>query len=856
MNIDSIFNRPPSVAEDTLQYALYPPPNQTDKVAVTSLAAYIKAYVENCLPNFIWHRDAFEVKLTQNNNNLESWFLGGRMRVGDSVDDEWCTIWLLRQLSSQWDLVISVFDSDGEFLLIEAAEELPSWVKPTNSENRVWIHDSRLHLIPLSYVSPPSSRQTRRKLPGKTESDDEGLGETDDDSFLSITDAVRLVRDPPSDTFAPQEVQRAVWQRIAGYPAAAKTHMHLTKAQLPADIVKALRGNASLIQRAVEAFYTRDSIQLRVAHRMSRFPPSSSRLTTVRMTRTAYAQLVGQKFFPPKIFGQWTEPEGSKERRWKDLGMKIAIGFEILYQESKGRHSTQNLSSNGIRSSMDATIDALRRDAEYQKYIETLTKTNYFKGEVTDSKRWKDLEEKAAAVFLEVRNTDDASRESFSTLVDRALASTQNLSDVHDESEDDDDWLNVDAESFDQLLSNATKGNRHSSAPDSMDIDPKEDLEDRVASQQAHKLKELAERVEQFVEAQGDLEGAKFEDEASDDEDLLSDEEADSDDDTSDENSESDHQTLKAEKQAFMDKLVPALDPADYGQMPASYHSHSQRVAPTTIETDRVGDNKPASEPSTASKREELKPKPIRAPIIERDRYDGVDSDDETDEEDVEYEESEEDKPQVVGEIEIDMEEEEEEFLEFSRQALGISDEQWSDIIKDRQDRGAFLPASAKKAPRPTSKIPKSEKDDAPEKPARVLQPGPRPQANPELDSFEAIMNALDNVLAETRQGSESSKKPETAPPKTSDKGKRKATIEDEPMDTGDTSDIEDIDAAMEAELKEALELDDSDADEPLDYTMIKNFLESYKSQAGLSGPVSNLAGRLQGEFKLPRDDS
>lgn len=137
-----------------------------------------------------------------------------------------------------------------------------------------------------------------------------------------------------------------------------------------------------------------------------------------------------------------------------------------------------------------------------------------------------------------------------------------------------------------------------------------------------------------------------------------------------------------------------------------------------------------------------------------------------------------------------------------------------------------------------------------------MLQPGPRPQANPELDSFEAIMNALDNVLAETRQGSESSKKPETAPPKTSDKGKRKATIEDEPMDTGDTSDIEDIDAAMEAELKEALELDDSDADEPLDYTMIKNFLESYKSQAGLSGPVSNLAGRLQGEFKLPRDDS
>ena len=33
----------------------------------------------------------------------------------------------------------SVFDSDGDFLLIEAAEHLPSWVTPTNSENRAGV---------------------------------------------------------------------------------------------------------------------------------------------------------------------------------------------------------------------------------------------------------------------------------------------------------------------------------------------------------------------------------------------------------------------------------------------------------------------------------------------------------------------------------------------------------------------------------------------------------------------------------------------------------------------------------------------------------------------------------------------
>lgn len=90
------------------------------------------------------------------------------------------------------------------------------------------------------------------------------------------------------------------------------------------------------------------------AHRMSRFPPEPSVETTVRLTRTAYAQLVGQKFYPPKIFGRWTEPEESPEYKAKDLGMKIvsgghwflsgrvpdfskACGFEMLYQESKSR---------------------------------------------------------------------------------------------------------------------------------------------------------------------------------------------------------------------------------------------------------------------------------------------------------------------------------------------------------------------------------------------------------------------------------------------------------------------------------------------------------------------------------------
>jgi hypothetical protein len=137
-----------------------------------------------------------------------------------------------------------------------------------------------------------------------------------------------------------------------------------------------------------------------------------------------------------------------------------------------------------------------------------------------------------------------------------------------------------------------------------------------------------------------------------------------------------------AEKQTAMDKLVPALEPSDHGKMPASYHSNSQRVAPANIATDREECVRDGSRPHT-----EGKTRPVRPPIIPRDTYDGVDSDDETDEED-QGDESEEERPQVIGEIEIDMEEEQEEFLEFSRQALGISNEQWQEILEDRKNRG------------------------------------------------------------------------------------------------------------------------------------------------------------------------
>lgn len=76
-------------------------------------------------------------------------------------------------------------------------------------------------------------------------------------------------------------------------------------------------------------------------------------------------------------------------------------------------------------------------------------------------------------------------------------------------------------------------------------------------------------------------------------------------------------------------------------------------------------------------------------------------------------------------------------------------------------------------------------------------------------------------------------------------------------VDIDDDFDIDDPLLAMDAELRAALiaagdvdsdddlEGDGLDGDEAMDYNLIKNFLESYKSQGGMAGPVGNLVGRL-----------
>lgn len=114
-------------------------------------------------------------------SHLDITSLHGRTNYGDSIEDEWVIVYILRELSKRHpDIWIKVADSDGEFLLIEAAGTLPSWLEPEVADNRVSFTLLRpLGILLTVYFHKgldPSRRPQNHQA--QTEDNSKGHGET------------------------------------------------------------------------------------------------------------------------------------------------------------------------------------------------------------------------------------------------------------------------------------------------------------------------------------------------------------------------------------------------------------------------------------------------------------------------------------------------------------------------------------------------------------------------------------------------------------------------------------------------------------------------------------------------------
>lgn len=134
----------PIKVDNTVVYELYLPDKEEEK-----LELYTNYFTEH-FGHIQWKSgDGFKLELMKQPDNESSYLIVGRTKFDTNIEDEWLAIYILYNLTKlDPDLVIRVFDDDGNILLIEAAEHLPKWLNTSESDQRAFIYRNHLHIIP------------------------------------------------------------------------------------------------------------------------------------------------------------------------------------------------------------------------------------------------------------------------------------------------------------------------------------------------------------------------------------------------------------------------------------------------------------------------------------------------------------------------------------------------------------------------------------------------------------------------------------------------------------------------------------------------------------------------------------
>ncbi|XP_009696578.1 PREDICTED: protein SGT1, partial [Cariama cristata] len=345
-------------------------------------------------------------------------------------------------------------DNDGEFLLIEAADFLPKWLNPENSDNRVFFYKGELHIIPLS-----ETQEQERDLSAASP---------------TISQALTLLSTRSEEFLAAEPIRTAVYKRISGYPEKIQASFHRAHCYLPAGIVAVLRQRPSLVAAAVQAFYLRDPVDLRACRSFQTFPPDERVMAVVTFTKCLYAQLVQQKFVPDRR-SRYTLPVPSHPQyKAYELGMKLAHGFEILCSKCS------KVSPDSKRNVFSSPL--------WERFLGSLKEKNYFKGEMEGSAKYLELLHMAEDYFQQSVTKPESSVEASpgDEILTLLQATTIDLKELEREAadlppEDDDSWLEITPDDLDQMLKEA----RNESLPSSNEEEQKYDLEAVAESMKA-----------------------------------------------------------------------------------------------------------------------------------------------------------------------------------------------------------------------------------------------------------------------------------------------------------------------------------------------------------------------------------
>ena len=308
---------PKSLPDDCVEYTIYiinfklPDLERRDQLRQIQSAA-IKLTNE-LLRDFIWQRECFKLSLQREGGRS---FLRGRTNYGDSVEDEWLIVYFLRELSKQFPQIwIRITDTDGQFLLIEAANALPRWLNPEIADFRVWLNNGKLLIIPVE--KPGGKIEDMKPEP------------------LTLSEAFDTIENQASKLLHLPAVEAEAFYRLQKFPKQISDSLHHALLMIPRKLAYILHECAAYISPAVEEFYLRDPIALRPlqgSHDTElTFPPTDLVTMSVKFTKVGYAQVKSQQFAaPPPWVGFASAKREARLQDRADTGMKITCGFEML----------------------------------------------------------------------------------------------------------------------------------------------------------------------------------------------------------------------------------------------------------------------------------------------------------------------------------------------------------------------------------------------------------------------------------------------------------------------------------------------------------------------------------------------
>ncbi|KAL1518015.1 hypothetical protein ABEB36_001701 [Hypothenemus hampei] len=449
--------------DDFVEYYVFPEIEHVSEdgqqSVLESLLSQVSNVIDKYTKDYLWHKDPIKFVartslsnvLTHIEDKKESLppHLYGVSHYGDNIEDEWFIVFLLQTITNEIPgLIAKVHDSDGEFILIEAADYLPQWANPETCENRVYIFEGKNHLV------APQNGQI------------EGI---------STEQALKAIRVDSDSTVASTDIQNSIQKKISSiYPP---TFHHAT-IFVPSAIASILNVNPNLISSAIQAFCNRDPIDLKACRAMKYFPPEQRVRTRVKFTRCLYAMLSHSRYLPDKKTG-WNLPSAnSKDYKEQILGVRVACGFEILASQAK-------------------PVDGIEGDRGWTDYLKSLNEKGYFEGLLEGCNEYTKRIGKAKEYYLEHRESmyySPAIGREILRLLRSVECDYEKLKKQGEQlpEDDSDSWLDVSPEELDKMLQdrygkkNLLKLNENTDAT------------------------HFAQKVNSFLNHVSDLEGAEF----------------------------------------------------------------------------------------------------------------------------------------------------------------------------------------------------------------------------------------------------------------------------------------------------------------------------------------------------------